>query len=40
MTRGSAGIKLSGSAKRSGAKKLSARKRVKTMAAPNTSFTV
>lgn len=40
VTRGSAGIKLSGSAKRSGAKKLSAMNNVNTTRIPNTSFTV
>lgn len=40
VTRGSAGMKLSGSAKRSGARKFNAIKRVKVIKIPRTSFTV
>jgi hypothetical protein len=40
VTRGSAGIKLSGSANMSGVRKLRARNRVRTISAPMTSFTV
>lgn len=40
VTRGSAGIKLSGSANISGVRKLSARNKIKITNTPNTSFTV
>lgn len=40
VTRGSAGMKLSGSAKKSGARKLSVKKRARTTRTPITSFTV